>query len=402
MRPWALLALALPACAPTPDPSDGAPIETVLSEADRAAWPGVASDGKREVPAIDAFMNGVPVRIWFAGLATRLTADAFWFCREGDSACPLDGHQRVAWDRLVGLPMFSRIPGQDDYSPFWQTWVVRVPADYAPNEVTQLRQLDEAAAAGRVRVEGAVLDFGLDVNKRYVGPREALLHCLLVLAGTTLAHNGDLLLPDPSLPFAMHALEVPLHEGWNEGHRVQLFDFSVSDGALAPVGDDSRPSAPMAQIFINYRSCDAQPRPTICDLPYGGEGPWRPVSDRGLDADLDGDGTREVSNSIVAAWPCFNSGTLDDAPYSPLWQAVAMRIRPEVDSQVKLVDTFHKGLKSNVRSIRDARALLDEGVYQPFDALAIDETGLPPPRGDAVLWNGPAQVPSDFVPHPCK
>ena len=86
--------------------------EGLVTFADRIDWPGIDRADGREIPFIRGFGEGGSAAYWFLGFASRRTADSFWFCREGDTECPLDANRRLNWDHLVGHPVFTRIrPG---------------------------------------------------------------------------------------------------------------------------------------------------------------------------------------------------------------------------------------------------------------------------------------------------
>jgi len=158
-----LALLSLAACTPPsshgPDPDLG-PIDATLTYADRVNWPGIELGDHREIPFIHGFSTGRPAGYWFLGFAPRRTADSFWFCREGDTECPLDSHHRLNWGHIVGHPIFMRIPGQPGFSPFWELWTVRVPADFEPDSVKTMETLHAMDLAGEVTVAPEITDFG--------------------------------------------------------------------------------------------------------------------------------------------------------------------------------------------------------------------------------------------------
>ena len=396
------LASAVAGCTPAALPGDfdldrGA-IEAAIEPEDRANWPGLDRAEGREINTTVGFFDGHPVRYWFLGFASRRTADSFWFCRHGDAACPLDEHRRVNWSHLVGNPVFSRIPGQEGFTPFWQMWVVDVPADYDADTIKTLATLDRFGREGRVAGRPLVHDFGTLLGD-YVGPAETVLHCALVLEGTRLKHNGDTLWQDQTKKTQV----VPLKQGWHEGYRINLYDFSVSDGVLPAAADSqSRANMPLANIFVHFRNCTANPRPKICDIPgYPSSTVWRPVTERGLGMDITNQGNLEGSNTVVPVVPCGRPDKTD-LLYSPLWHPQRMFIRPEVNAAIKLVDTYGDPLTSDVKSTVTARAHLAAGDYLPFQPLREDETGNPIPGNEgAVLFDCPVQVVDGWTPTPC-
>lgn len=387
--------LALAGC-PTPedlvgDPDLG-PIDDILSPSDRVSWPGVDKAGGREIPLIRGFSNGRPSSYWFLSFASKRSADSFWFCRDGDEACPLDEHHRLNWDTLVGNPLFMRIPGQDGFSPFWQMWVVRVPDDYEPNTIKTVATLHRMDLERAVNVEPLILDFG-QVFEDYRGPQEVLLHCALVLHGTTLAENGSTL-PDGSGP--MRVMEN--HFGWHEGHSVEFVDFSPSDGVFPEdVTSDSRPLMPFAKIYIHWRRCDSVPRPPICDIPGYALGDRRPVSERGLGQDVTGDRDSNDTNNTLGALQC-DLQRRGEPPYSPLWQPNFVFVPAETG----LVDTYGSQNESDIQSANDIFAGVEAGIYSRPAPTSEDETGNPVPGNEGVVFfNCPVPVAQDHVPYPC-
>ncbi len=391
-----ILAGCGPVAAPVGDPDRG-PIEATLSDGDRAVWPGLDHADGRLINTTTGFFNEAPVRYWFLGFGSRDVADSFWFCRKGDAACPIDEHRRIAWDHLVGRPVVARIPGQEGFSPFWQMWVVTVGDDYVADTIKSVATIDQLSRAGKLEGSAAVLDFGSLLGD-YTGPQEVLLHFALVLAGTTLKHNGDPLWQDMTRSTRV----VPDKLGWYEGYQVHLFDFSVSDGVFPAAPDStSRSLMPFAQIFVHFRNCSATPMPKICDVPFPNVSPWRPVTERGLGTDITGMNNGEGSNTVVPVAPCARPDRSDKL-YSPLWQPQFLHVLPAADASIHLVDTFDDPLKSDVQSMVTARKHIAAGEYAPALPLREDETGNPiPGNAGAVLFDCPVQMADDFVPYPC-
>ena len=171
---------------------DRGPVEATLSASDRINWPGLDRGSGREILYTHAFSEGHPIGYWFLGFGQRRTADSFWFCRDGDTECPLDANHRLNWSHLVGHPVFMRIPGQPGFSPFWQMWVVRVPESYEADSVKTLGSLHRRTLDGEMQVSELITDFGTLMGED-VGPRETILHCALALAGTELERNGEMM-----------------------------------------------------------------------------------------------------------------------------------------------------------------------------------------------------------------
>ncbi|MBI2894527.1 MAG: hypothetical protein HYY06_13325 [Deltaproteobacteria bacterium] len=374
------------------DPDRG-PIEDILSFEERVSWPGMDQASGRVLLSLRGFSNGEQIGYWFLGFGARRTDDAFFFCREGDEACPLDQHQRLNWDRLVGHPIFTRIPGDPEFSPFWQMWVVRVPEDFEPDSVKTIETLDRLAQAGEVSADRFILDFDR-IFEEYVGPREVVLHCALVLAGTELSENG-LTLVDGKLDI----LRLQRQLGWFEGRRVEFVDFSFSEGVFPAANDsDSRAETRVANVYIMWRSCDVEPRPAICDVPGYANPTMRPVSERGLGQDVTGNGDPFDTNNVFGATRCRRTSPLE-IPYSPLWGPQAVTVAPER----ALVDTYGDLARSEVQSSEDISDAVAQGEAPPPTVMMEDETGNPVPGNEGrVLFDCPFSVAEDFVPYPCE
>jgi len=395
-----IIALVLPTFIGCSGPTDGADpdlgsIDATLTFAQRVNWPGVDKAAWREIPFLRGFSNGRPHAYWFLGFAARNTADSFWFCRESDTACPLDEHMRLNWDTLVGHPMFMRIPGQPGFSPFWQMWKVTVPDDFEPDSVKTIETLHRLDLEGAVRVESLVTDFG-NVFNTYRGPQTTVLHCALVLEGTRLAEQGTEM-PDGSAQ--MLVLERKF--GWHQGYRVEFIDFSPSDGAFPEAEDsDSRPRMPFANIYIQWRRClEGGTSPEICNFRGFAYRDRRPVSERGLGQDITGDGDINDTNNVLGALQC-ELRRPSERPYSPLWGPQAVMEMP--GSALEYVDDYANQAESDIQS-----------ADQIFDAVAAgrvaspvvqreDETGNPVPGNEGqVFFNCPSPAPVGFVPFPC-
>ena len=377
----------------TGDPDLG-PIDDTLTYADRVNWPGIDHGASREITFIRGFGNGRPHGYWFLGFAARKTADSFWFCRDSDTACPLDEHQRLNWNTLVGHPLFMRIPGQSGFSPFWQMWTVRVPDDFEADSVKTIETLHRLELEGKVEVSALIQDFGERFGT-FVGPQETLLHCALVLRGTYLG-DSDVMMPDNSGP----VLPLETRFGWHQGYRVDFVDFSPSDGVFPAAEDtETRPLMPFANIYIHWRSCDSVPRPPICDIPGYSQSARRPVSERGLGEDLTGDSDPNDSNNVIGATPCELQRQAEN-PYSPLWSVNMVRIHANVD--VGLIDSYGDQALSDIQSADDIFGRVDMGDFDKPEPQVEDETGNPVPGNEGRLFfNCPAPVVQGYVPFPC-
>lgn len=402
-----LLALAVACSGPdgnTDDESRG-PVEAALAPEDLANWPGVDMASGRVIRFIRGFGNDQPAAYWFLGFASRKTADSFWFCRQSDfdaGLCPLDEHRRLNWATLQGNPIFTQIPGKPDFSPFWQMWSVIVPDNYIPNSIKTPDTLNDKKEAGEVSVEPFILDFG-DFFGEAAGPQEVVLHCAHVLAGTTLEGNGGEM---PNGSGSM--LELEGHEGWFQetGERgayvVNFIDFSPSDGAFPEASDsESRPFMRFANIYIHWRSCEADPEPGICTLENFAYSDRRPVSERGLGQDITGDGDPNDTNNVLGAMPC-DLRRITEKPYSPLWGPLAVNITPPMNSAVSLIDVTRDQALSDVISADGVFSRVDDGTFATPVEMTEDETGNPVPGNEGrIFFNCPNPVNSEFVPYPC-
>lgn len=378
-----------------PGDVDKGPIENLLSFEERVAWPGFDQASGRKILSLRGFAEDQQIGYWFFGFGAQRTDDAFFFCREGDDACPLDQHRRLAWDHIVGHPIFTRIPGDPEFSPFWQMWTVRVPEDFEPDSVKTIASLDRLAQAGELRAERFIHDFGV-IDTEIVGPREVLLHCALVLTGTELARRD---LPQLDPPEG-RILEVPRVFGWFEGHRVEFFDFSISEGVFpAAAASESRAIMRMANVYILWRDCADEPRPAICDLPGYANVTQRPVSERGLGQDMTGDRDAFDTNNVFGSAQCSLKYPATELTYSPLWSPRRLAVPMDTD----LVDTYVDQLRSEVQSAGDVFAMVDEGEIPMPTLMMEDETGNPVPGNQGrIMFDCPFAVLEDFVPYPCE
>ena len=385
-RGLVVLAIAslLVACEPSASPAedDLGPIEQVVDDIARTVWPGVEGEDGRFIRVLNGFFGGEPTAFWFAGFAPRHTADVFWFCREDDAACPFDGAGDFDRSRAVGDPVFATMPGEVDHSPFWRLWVVRVPGDYAADELKSTFGIEQAVEAGRVVVEAAVTDHGGDI-----GPAEVIVHCLMVLEGTELEGNGGDVAGQPGVP----SRAVPLRRGWHKQYRVNVFDFIDTEGVFAPSpSSESVPLMPESTIFVLQRDCAGGSASPACaaldqDTVF--------VSERGVEEDLTGDGDRRDTNNILAGLLGAEVG--DDpweAAYSPLWRVQTVRVPAEHDAEVALIDTTGDQGLSDARSVADLRGLFEADLIDAPEDLQEDP-GIAIPGNDGVqFFNCHSQV----------
>jgi hypothetical protein len=377
-----------------PDPDLG-PIENTLGFEDRVAWPGLDIATGRQILSLRGFADDAQIGYWFFGFGARRTADAFVFCREGDEACPLDEHRRLNWSHIVGHPIFTRIPGDPEFSPFWAMWIARVPADFEPDSVKTIETLDRLAQQGVIKADRFIMDFGV-IDNLPVGPREVVLHCALVLSGTELSRQDLPQLDQPDTPI----LEIPRTFGWFQGHRVEFFDFSISEGVF-PAADDgeSRATMRIANVYILWRDCADDPHPAICDFPGFAETAARPVSERGLGQDMTGDHDATDTNNVFGSGPCSLKYPGTELTYSPLWGPQ----KAIVSMDVGMPDTYLDQFRSDVQSAGDVFALVDEEHALQPTFMMEDETGNPVPGNQGrIMFDCPFSVLEDFVPYPCE
>jgi|GEM_PF-5437946 len=397
---WWLLAVAVTVSCSDPAPGvdeDLGPVDDIVSFADRINWPGVDRANGRVIPFIRGFGEGGQAAYWFLGFASRLTADSFWFCEEGDTLCPLDAHQRLNWDTLVSHPLFTRLPGMDGFSPFWQMWKVTVPPGFEAESVKTTATLDRLRADGTVTVEPLMTDFGT-INGELLGYQETILHCALVLTGTTLAENGEMM-PDNSGPM----LRLESKFGWHEGYKVEFIDFSPSDGIFAEANDsENRPLMRVANIYIQWRRCNEDPRPAICDIPGYAYTDRRPVSERGLGQDITNDGDDNDTNNTVGAVPCKIPLRAEEKMYSPLWAVNNVYVE-QAGVNTNMIDTTSDQMVSDIMSVVDMFAAVARGELSEPEKATEDSTGNPVPGNDGQLhFSCPNPVPANYVPYPCS
>lgn len=383
------LALLLLAGCPAEEPrgeEDLGPIEQTIDPIVETVWPGVETTTGRHVRRVNGFHAGEPTAYWFAGFASRLAADVFWFCREGERDCPFAPDGSVDRTKTVGEPVFARIPGEVDYSPFWLAWVVYVPADYEPNEIKSVKGIEDAEAEGRVRTEPVIFDHGGSV-----GPREALMHCLLVLEGTELEGNGQ------EIPIGRGAgtpsMELPVRKGWHKQYSLNFFEFNDGEGVFPPdPASESVPLFPHADIFVYFRDCEGGSTAASCGSTSSEQGA---VSERGVEVDLTGDGDKADNNNIISGFPRTPVADPEfDKPYSPLWRVQRVMIPPENDELVRLIDSTSDQDDTIARSTADVRDLIEQGLTHEAEPLTEEFAGNQILGNDGLLFfNCPSQVP---------
>ena len=377
----ALLLAGCPTVAePGPEQELG-PIEQIVDDVQATVWPGVDADAGRHVRLLNGFFDGEPSSYWFAGFASRRAADVFWFCPEGDTACPFNDEGVIDRDRTIGSPVFAVVPGDADYSPFWLAWVVRVPDDYVADELKSVAGIEAAASDGRVKVERSLFDHGGDV-----GPAPAIMHCLLVLDGTELQGNGADIVGRPGVP----ALEVPVEQGWSRRYQVQFFDFTGNSGVFPPAVDsESWSLMPTADIFVFFRDCAGGSETRVCEETGLN---LAAVSERGVELDLTNDDDRADNNNIISGFPRTPAPHPLDRIYSPLWRAMQVVIDPAHDDDVYLLDSSEDQSVSDLKTLTHMRELIELGWLATPRTISEMDAGNSIPGNDGVtFFNCPSQ-----------
>ena len=365
--------------------ADLGPIDEVLDDLTKTVWPGVIGvGGERHVRLINGFFDGEPTAYWFSGFAPRFTAELFWFCREGDAACPLAPDGSVDPSATVGRPVFARMPGEQGYSPYWAVRVVRVPDDYEPDAIKSVLGIEAAVAAGRATVEPLQIDHGGDI-----GVAEVITHCLLVLDGTALEGNGADLVSAPGVP----TQRILLGEGWHKRYQVSFYDFTAAEGALAPDPEsEAIPLMPAADIFVMFRDCAGGSTAPLCDA---ASAEFPSVSERGVEHDFTDDGDKSDTNNLLAAIPGELPADPNDRSYSPLWAVNVVRVRSERDADVRLIDTSGDQSDSDIASVAEMRAAIAAGLLDPSEPMSEAQAGNSiAGNGGDVFFNCPSQVPA--------
>jgi len=361
---------------------DRGPLDDTIDDAARRVWPGRDVPGQGRVVSLNnGFVDGRQVSYWFAGLASPVSADVFWFCREGDDGCPLDERGAIDFSRTVGRPVFARMPGEQSYSPYWWIRVVRVPDDYEPDAIKSVLGINEAIQAGRVRFEWYHFNHGGSL-----GPDKAIQNTVLVLDGTSLEGNGA----DLPGQLGVASEPVPIREGWHQQYRVWYYDFTHTEGVFPPESSKEEewtsPSMAAMETFLLFRDCSAGAESSVC----AGAGSMRgAVSERALQQDLTADGDLSDTNDVLAAVP--GQPSADGPRYSPAW--AAMEVVVGAEANIELIDSSRDDGVSDIRDIATLRGLVTGGLLSPPAAMAparFDERAV----GEVAYVNCPAQVPA--------
>jgi hypothetical protein len=141
-----------PQVSDTPAPSgDIVPAGTVIPPIDNdeiAAHDGV--DGV--VPRLSAFAAGAPTHVWDFGAAPMFAAPLFvMMTRQPDGTLAPLAHPPIA----------GAVPGDPDYSPFWQVFALVVTDRYAGQLITSSTAIEEAVRDGLIEAP-AVQSYAVD------------------------------------------------------------------------------------------------------------------------------------------------------------------------------------------------------------------------------------------------
>jgi hypothetical protein len=190
--------------------------------------------------------GGESVRYYNFDVQPLGPAPIYALFREGESV-PVAGQLNI-----VGV-----IPGANGYSDFWQVMKVTVPADYVPNTVASVSEIQ---------------DKGYPIE-----PTPTIVNCPIVPAGSTarLRAGGE---------------SAGLHQGWYEGMIVHYFTFEE-----APLEAQSSGQVPVAPIYVTFNK-----NPDDSDPTSG------PASGFVTEGDTD------QTHNVLTALP-------GDPDYSPLW-----------------------------------------------------------------------------------
>lgn len=386
-----LLSAAFGGC---PDPgfvadTDLGPVEASLDELDRTVWPGVDTEwGYRHIRRINGYFDDAPTGYFFVGFSSRVAANVFWMCPEGQEDCPFDSYGILRHENVLGHGVFDRRPGETGYTPFWLTWKVTVPDYYEPDTFKSSASIEAAAARGEVEME--MLIFEHDPS---IGPAPAIMHCLLVLEGTRLEFNGETLVSQPDVP----AHEVLIRKGWSKGYQVNFYDFTDTEGVFPPAADsESIPKMPTADIFVFFRHCAGGSTAPICDLVSAD---YASVSDRGVEHDLNNDGDRGDTNNVISGFP--RTPQLDplDRLYSPLWLVQQTVPVPEREHEIYLYDDSGNQDDSGMMKPATIRWGVENGIIHPPIPISEADIGNSEMGNDGdVFFDCPSQVPFGAVP----
>jgi hypothetical protein len=362
---------------------DLGPVENVLDEIDRTVWPGVDTEwGFRHIRRINGYFAGEPTGYFFVGFSSRVAANIFWMCPEGQDDCPFDRHGVVQHDSASGLPVFDKRPGEVGYTPFWLTWKVTVPDDYEPNMFKSQATIEEAVARGDVEMELLIFEHTADI-----GPAPAIQHCLLVLDGTQLEFNGEALVSEPDV--LSH--EVLIKKAWHKGYQVNYYDFTDTEGVFPPAEDsESIPKVPTSDIFVFFRDCAGGSTAPICDMISAD---YASVSDRGVEADLNNDDDRGDTNNVIAGFPQIPGDHPSDRLYSPLWLVQQTVPVPSREHEIYLYDDSGDQDDSGMMDTDQIYWAVDQGIlYDPIPISEADIGNSEMGNDGDVFFDCPSQV----------
>lgn len=230
------------------------------------------------IPLLTGFVAGQPTRYWDLGPAPDFAAPIFILTHDvGGTAL-----------ELPHPPIIDAIPGDEGYSPYWNTFRVAVSAAYAGEVIPSVAALDEARASGLV---GAPRLKPMNVN------------CPVIPASVTVEDGGDPQLAPRRATF------------YYRGRVGTYLDFGAT-----PLAADNV-TVPTTDLFVLRRE--------------GGE----PLSEPARGVDMTGDGDTRDSNNVFAR-------PRSDAAWSPLCREIPVT----VVSTTKSIDSSNDEDIADLRS----------------------------------------------------
>ena len=141
---------------------------------------------------------------------------------------------------------------------------------------------------------------------------------------------------------------------------------------------------PASDLYVLQRDCGAGSASPACDASASD---LVPVSEAELGIDLDGDGDARGTNHLLAGFPGSPGLNSADRPYTALWRLMAVRVVPEHDGAVALLDSPGG---SEVMDTATMLELIDAGWLDAPKVLAPHPGRV---TTDEVLFNGAVQLP---------
>lgn len=315
-------------------------------------FPGVG-----KIPLVGGFYKGKHIDYWFypafmkgAVRETPKTAPIYHFVHRENAGDPRA--------KSIGKPVINVVPGDKDYSPFWEIVTVVVPENYKADDIKSEASITQAQEEGIFELV----------------PTGKAVNCPVVKAGTEIEDNY----PDSS-PF--HVANVRY---WYKGMEVTAHDYTESDGLLEVKGNPDFGGANTIEAPPGY-------------VPHRGEMTWAPgcMAPKSADGCMPLDMPMPVFEAMVsmaagAKMDLNGDGDTKDGPnifdviqgdegYSPLWEIHAVHVPPTVD----LTDTMLDPSLS-------AEALQMESAYRSLDDLK------------KVYSQAELDMPAKFMPDPSQ